>query len=98
MKTSISTTGWRRPTRIASRGLFVLLLLLPVPALGRGKEAPPDAGLLEFLGTYETAGGEAIDPGELADLPAPEKRQTTKPGAGGAPSTPKKRKKDETHG
>jgi hypothetical protein len=48
--------------------LVTLLLVGDVSALG--KHAPPSVEVLEFLGTYETAGGGDSDPVELAGTAA----------------------------
>lgn len=61
MKISISTAGWRPGKTAVSAVLSLLLGLAAVPAVGR--ELPvADQDLLEFLGTFETAAGKAIDP------------------------------------
>jgi hypothetical protein len=51
--------------------LLALLVLLPLPAFAANKPKPerktdkPDMALLEYLGEYETARGNWIDPMEI---------------------------------
>jgi len=51
----------------------VVALLLVGDVSSRAKPAPSSVEMLEFLGTYETADGEAVDPLEVAGSAAPEK-------------------------
>lgn len=50
--------------------LLLAALLLAVPALA--EDAAPSLELLEFLGSFETADGQWVDPTELEAPPAEE--------------------------
>jgi hypothetical protein len=54
--------------RVERLALTVLLLAAPLAA----EEPPPSLELLEFLGSFETAGGEWVDPVELEVPPSEE--------------------------
>ena len=72
-----------------SRPFMLLALFLATGAVAAEKKAPPpDPDLLEFIGTYRTAGGKDIDPVLLEG-----DRKVVKPGTGGAASGAESRKK-----
>jgi hypothetical protein len=56
-----------------SKGFLIGFTLTWMAAAAVAKEAPPlpDADLLEYLGTFETAGGNMVDPMDLKELPPP---------------------------
>jgi hypothetical protein len=59
--------------RVKRLVVCVATLLLVGDVAARAKPAPSSVEMLEFLGTYETAGGEDVDPLELAGAAALEK-------------------------
>ncbi len=85
MRTWNSTAGWRKNSRTAALAAGGLVLVLAAGAAGREKAPPPDMEMLEFLGTFETARGKAIDPLLLNEAPKAsparekERRSTKKP-------------------
>jgi len=78
MKTSISTAGWRKSRRTAFLAA-VMLLSLAAMAFGRGKPDSPGGDLLEFIGTFQTAGGKEIDPQLLREETVPAAAGKKKP-------------------
>ena len=58
-----------------SKAFLIGFTLTWMAAAAVAKEAPPlpDADLLEYLGTFETAGGNMVDPTELKELQPPKK-------------------------
>jgi hypothetical protein len=73
----------------------VWLLVVPVCAAGAaGKGAPPpDPELLEFLGTFETAGGKGIDPLLLEKEP---RKPAAQNGKGKRKTAPRKAPQEKT--
>jgi hypothetical protein len=69
MKTWTFTAGWLLKKEISRFVIVVTVLLLAVNALGKQSPAGPSMDMLEFLGTFETAGGKEIDPMKLEDEP-----------------------------
>ncbi len=70
MRIWISTAGWRLTRAFVEfLLLYALLCLAGADAFARdkGKEETPDMEMLEFLGTFETAGGKVIDPMKLPE-------------------------------
>ena len=58
-----------------SKGFLIGFALTWMAATAVAKEAQPlpDADLLEYLGTFETAGGNMVDPMELKEQQPPKK-------------------------
>ena len=58
--------------------LLAIMFMLDTSAIASEPTAqdPPSIELLEFLGDWETANGEWIDPGELEQMSLPEHEQT----------------------
>lgn len=50
------------------QGLAIAGCFAAAPALGTEQDAPPEDAFLEFLGGFETADGEWVDPMALAGL------------------------------
>ncbi len=71
---------------MGSRTLLICAVLAcAAAASARDAQSRPDMELLEYLGTFETAGGKPLDPMELKDEKLPEKsRQPPAPAKGGA--------------
>ena len=70
MKISNSTAGWRPGRTAASAVILCMAAFVAGAALGGSRQqAPPDADLIEFLGTFETASGKEIDPLLLKEEP-----------------------------
>lgn len=69
-------------------------LIIPVVVDAKGKEKPetPDMEMLEFLGTFETAGGKGIDPLQLEDQQKLRKGSDKSPSKG--PATKKTERKN----
>ncbi len=72
-----------------------LILLLAAGAAGKEKPESPDMEMLEFLGTYETAGGNEIDPLLLNEAPKPGKGREKERQPAGKTTKPEKKKKTE---
>jgi hypothetical protein len=73
-----------------------LVLLLAAGAAGKEKKADaPDMEMLEFLGTYETARGNEIDPMLLNEAPKPGKAGEKEHQPVKQPVKPDKKKKTE---
>jgi hypothetical protein len=90
--------GWPKPMTVVRLLVVAGVLLLPLVATAR-QEALPDPELLEFLGSFETAKGKAIDPLLFAEPEAPAKRDKDKPTAAKGEKKPrqqplKKERKD----
>ncbi len=96
MLTWNSTAGWQRNSPaavLAAAGSLVLLLAMG--AAGKEKSAAPDLEMLEFLGTYETAGGGEIDPMLLNEAPKPGKTREKKRQPTEKPARPENKKNTE---
>ncbi len=96
MRTWNSTAGWRKNSRAAALAAAGgLVLLLAAGAAGKEKTDSPDMEMLEFLGTFETAGGNAIDPMLLKEAPKPGKVREKERQATRKPTKPDKKTKTE---
>jgi hypothetical protein len=73
MKTWTFTAGWLLKKEISRFIVWVAVLLLAGNALGKPAPANPSMDILEFLGTFETAGGKEIDPMKLEEEPVSRK-------------------------
>ncbi len=52
-----------------------IMIVFMASVVGAGESAPaPDMEMLEYLGTFETAGGKAVDPLDLQETPLPKKK------------------------
>lgn len=60
---------------MGGKALLIAVVVTCAAAVAGAREAPPrpDMDLLEYLGTFETAGGKAVDPMELREMPPPNK-------------------------
>lgn len=67
---SIFTLGWH-PLTMTGRNLLIIvgMAFLASAAWAGGTLPPPDIEMLEYLGTFETSGGKAVDPMDLRDSP-----------------------------
>ncbi len=92
MRTWNSTAGLRKNSRAAALAAGGLVLLLAVGAAGKEKSDSPDMEMLEFLGTFETAGGNEIDPMLLKEAPKPGKIREKDRQAATKPAKPDKKK------
>ena len=93
MRTSNSTAGWRKNSRVAALATAGgLVLLLAAGAAGKEKADSPDMEMLEFLGNYETAGGKEIDPLLLKEAPKTGKVGEKESRSGKKPAKPDKKK------
>jgi len=98
MRTLNSTVGWRRAAMNAR--LLVCILFLGVGCgIAVAKDAlPPDLEMLEFLGTFETAGGKDFDPllleGEPRAVKQPQKPESK---GGGTKRKSGEKEKDGKH-
>lgn len=77
MKISISTAGWQ-PRKMAASAALLLLLGFPTAFSFGRQQTGEEPEFLEYLGTFETAGGKELDPlafqlVEKAAAPAPAK-------------------------
>jgi len=55
---------------MTGRNLTIVgMVFLTSAAWAKETLPPPDLEMLEYLGTFETSGGEAVDPMELRDSP-----------------------------
>lgn len=95
MRTWNSTAGWRKNSRAAALAAGGLVLLLAAGAAGKEKADSPDMEMLEFLGTYETAGGKEVDPMLLNEAPKPDKARQNERQPLRKPAKPGKKKKTE---
>lgn len=97
MRTWNSTAGWRKNSRAAALAAGGgLVLLLAAGAAGKEKAVDaPDMEMLEYLGTYETAGGNEIDPMLLNKAPKPGKARENERQPARKPAKPDKKKKTE---
>ena len=90
-----STAGWR-PNRACAGLLLAAALLFPAGGnlLAKEKKERPDMEMLEFLGTYETAGGKMIDPLQLKESPQPAKKKAKPASDRTIPQKPRQKQKD----
>jgi hypothetical protein len=96
MRTWNSTAGWRKNSRAAVLAAGGLVLLLAASAAGKEKAVDaPEMEMLEFLGTYETAGGKEVDPMLQNEAPKPEKARQNERQPARKPAKPDKKKKTE---
>ncbi len=95
MRTWNSTAGLLKnsPALVLAAGGLVLLLAASVA--GKEKSDSPDMEMLEFLGTFETAGGSAIDPMLLKEAPKPVKVREKERESARKPAKPDNKKKTE---
>lgn len=83
----------------ALRRLFAIGLWLAVPlaqAASREAEPPPNTELLEFLGSWETEDGRAVDPFEMEDMSQFEPDSRTKePAEGDMPGDARRERREQ---